>query len=128
MAFFTNKRTQNFPWTHLQSEDELMAALEQTKQKPVLFFKHSTRCSISSMALHRFEQEWNATESKTELFFIDLLRFRAVSNLLTEISGVEHASPQVVVLFAGEVIYDASHSSIRSRDIIKMISNTHQTC
>lgn len=128
MGFFSKKQSDIFPWKTIESDEALMSLIEVTNEKPVLFFKHSTRCSISTMAKHRFEQEWDNNNSSVELCFIDLLRFRSVSNLLTELSGVQHQSPQVIVLFAGEVLYEGSHSGIQTREIRKMLSNTQQVC
>ena len=60
-------------WINLTSEDELASAIEESNQQAVLIFKHSTRCSISSMALGRFERGWNIdSEIKTYNFKIDI--------------------------------------------------------
>lgn len=103
-------------WNELTSEGDLHDAIEYSLNKPVLFFKHSTRCSISSMALSRFEEKWDTNED-CKLYFLDLLEYRPVSNLLAELSGVEHQSPQVIVLFNEEVIYTATHSAINASEI-----------
>lgn len=117
---FTSKPKVNLPWIDLINEDQLKNALVQSSEKPVLFFKHSTRCSISSMALSRFEENWN-TENKCELYFLDLLENRALSNLIAELTKVEHQSPQVIVLRNNEVIYSATHSSISANEIGKLL-------
>ncbi|NCA28897.1 MAG: DUF2847 family protein, partial [Proteobacteria bacterium] len=31
--------------------------------KPIAIFKHSTRCSVSSMALSRLERNWNSSQT-----------------------------------------------------------------
>ena len=113
---FISKTAVSIDWNELTSESDLHDAIEYSLNKPVLFFKHSTRCSISSMALSRFEVKWDTNED-CKLFFLDLLQFRPVSNLLAELSGVEHQSPQVIVLYNEEVIYTASHSSINASEI-----------
>jgi bacillithiol system protein YtxJ len=102
-------------WKQLTTIDELSALLQT--DKPQLFFKHSTRCSISSMALSRFEQQWSSENELCELNFIDLLNYREVSNELADQSGVMHQSPQVILIKNGKVIYDASHSAINAFEI-----------
>ena len=115
MGLFSSRPKTVFPWIQLTSEEQLITAFEESKDKPVLFFKHSTRCSISSMALSRFEQNAESLSEICDLYFIDLLEFRQVSNKLEEISNVMHQSPQVIVVKNREVIYTETHSSIDAR-------------
>ena len=46
-------------WKQLTDFQQLKQLTEASYQDPVLFFKHSTRCSLSVMALNRFERDWN---------------------------------------------------------------------
>ncbi len=117
---FISKPAVAIAWNELTSENDLHDAIEYSLNKPVLFFKHSTRCSISSMALSRFEDKWDTNED-CKLYFLDLLQFRPVSNLLSDLTKVEHQSPQVIVLFNEEVIYTASHSSIDAKQIHELL-------
>ena len=118
MGFFT-KRTieRKLPWIALESLDQLNQVVKTTHEKPVLLFKHSTRCGVSSMALNSFENLWSASDTLCDLYYLDLLKHRGVSNEIAIITGVQHQSPQVIVLKGDEIIYDASHSSIDVRKI-----------
>lgn len=120
MGFFSSKPKQVFPWENITSEEKLKAIFEEVSEKPRLFFKHSTRCSISTMALSRFQEKWTG-EKECDLYFIDLIAYRSVSNLLEKLSHVVHQSPQVIVLKNKELIYSASHSEIEARSIEKLI-------
>ena len=118
MGLFTrNTEKSTFPWEYITSTEQLTEVLATTNEKPVLLFKHSTRCSISSMALHGFERNWQAENDVCGLYFIDLLKHRDVSNLVAELTGIAHQSPQVIVIKGKEIVYDASHSSIDARRI-----------
>lgn len=97
------------PWKQVQTVEELVKAVSNT-EKPQLFFKHSTRCAVSAMALNAFESNWNNEDA--DINFIDLLAYRDVSLKLAEITGVKHESPQVIVIKDQEVIYAESHSNI----------------
>lgn len=101
---------------------ETLSQLEQVKQEPLaLIFKHSTRCSISSAALDRLERKWNEQEMQAiRPYFLDLLRHRDISNKIAEIFGIEHQSPQVLVLENGKCVYHNSHYGI-DYDSIKSI-------
>lgn len=113
------KKHQN--WIELTEQAQLIKALESSHEKPVLFFKHSTRCSISSMAFSRFEQEWNFKDEQCDLYYLDLLAYRSISNELAELSGIFHQSPQVIVFKNGKAIYSASHSSIDANQILALL-------
>ena len=96
------------PLTELQQLDETkLVSLDNL----VVIFKHSTRCSISRMALKQFENEYNL-EDKVTLYFLDLLNFRSISNAISEEFQVEHQSPQIIVIKNGKAIFNASHSTI----------------
>ncbi len=122
MGIFSSSQKKLFPWIHITSEEQLETAFEGAKNKPALFFKHSTRCSISSMALSRFEQNTELLDGKCDLYFIDLLAYRQVSNKLEEISNVIHQSPQAIVVKDNKVIYSATHSSIDAKEIERQLS------
>lgn len=97
--------------------------VEETKDSCV-FFKHSTRCSISSMALRAFERSW-VTDETTNLFFIDLIAHRDVSNQLALLSGVEHQSPQVIITHKNQVIFSDSHGTIDAEKIQLLIQQAN---
>jgi bacillithiol system protein YtxJ len=107
----------SFPWKEITSVEEFNEMLNAPTDKAKLFFKHSTRCSISSMALKGFEREWNVSSDDFELYFVDLIAHRDISNAIAAESHVEHQSPQVVVWRNGEVIYNASHHHIDAQKI-----------
>ncbi|MCR9171629.1 MAG: bacillithiol system redox-active protein YtxJ [bacterium] len=109
------------PWTEITSVEQLHEALESAKEKPILLFKHSTRCSISSMALNSFENDWSSENERCALCFVDLLRNRDVSNAIAEETGVVHQSPQAILWNGSEVLYQASHSGISARSIEKLL-------
>ena len=119
---FGNKggQTKSLNWTELSTVNELEKALARSSETPCLFFKHSTRCSISSMALSRFENDWNE-DTACELYFIDLIANREVSNKLSELTGVQHQSPQTILVENGESILDASHSAISAEELMKKL-------
>jgi bacillithiol system protein YtxJ len=109
-------------WNNISSVSELENFYTDSKEEFKLFFKHSTRCSVSSMALRFFESEIEIKENAC-YYFIDLISYREVSNRLAELSGVQHQSPQVILLKNDQVIYQASHHSIDANQINKLIQN-----
>lgn len=121
-SFGKSAKPQNsLNWTIIQSLEELEDAIKSSSTKPALFFKHSTRCSISSMALNRFENGFTADDSRYQLYFIDLIAHRNVSNAIAETLNVVHQSPQVIILNNHEVIYTASHTGIDAHKIESLL-------
>lgn len=105
-------------WKHLTNLKQLDEVVELSQNTPVLVFKHSTRCSISSMALSRLEREWQ--ETPIIPFYLDLIAYRAISNEIAERFHVFHQSPQAILIKKGEAVYDASHSGINFTDFKKL--------
>lgn len=98
-------------WNELNEISQLDSIVEQSNLQPVLVFKHSTRCSISSMAKSRLEREWD-NDSAIKPYYLDLLSFRNISDELAHRFNVFHQSPQALLIKDGKCVYDASHSMI----------------
>lgn len=88
-----------------------------------LIFKHSTRCSVSSMAKRRFELDWDAIPAGTNLYFLDLISHRAISAQIAEVFQVSHESPQILLIKDGDCVLDASHSDISAEEVAEVIGN-----
>lgn len=122
--FSSNKEPKKeFSWIKLRSMEQLNLAFENSLERPVLFFKHSTRCSISMMAKARFENNWSASTNICDLYYLDLLIYRLISNEIENLTGVIHQSPQVIVIKNKVVVYEDSHTSINT-SAIENILNT----
>ncbi|OJW82603.1 MAG: thioredoxin family protein [Bacteroidetes bacterium 46-16] len=102
-------------WTELTEEAQLDKIKQESAQQAVVIFKHSTRCSISSMAKMRLEREQAPADIK--FYYLDLIKYRAISNKIAELFSVWHESPQVLLIKNGECIYDESHNGISMQDI-----------
>jgi len=106
-------------WTPLTSEQELQLLLKESHSQPILLFKHSTSCNISTTAKARLERKWKDTDNATvKPVYLDLLNYRAISQKIAELTGVRHESPQAIVLKDGKATYNASHSGIYYDDIL----------
>jgi bacillithiol system protein YtxJ len=105
-------------WLKLETLEQLQDIKRSSSDKRVLIFKHSTRCSISQMALSRLERDWRP-ENMADIkpYFLDLIRHRDLSNLVAQEFEVEHESPQVLLIENGRAIYDRSHADIRFSEL-----------
>ena len=107
-------------WTHLNDMDQLAELDDLSTARPVLIFKHSTRCSISGTALARLERHPGA-EQLEPAYFLDLLRRRDISDAIEARYGIMHASPQVLVIRGGQCLYHKSHLGIVFDDVAKAV-------
>lgn len=109
-------------WNSLESTIQLENLLEESKKTPVLIFKHSTRCSISSMVYDRLQRNWKSGDSeKLSPYYLDLINYRQISNQIAEQFGVPHQSPQVILVKDGKAVYDNSHMGISYADLMGRI-------
>lgn len=106
-----NTNPSRIKWIAFEDLGQLAELTMRSEEQPVIIFKHSTRCSVSRMALKQFENEFNAGESVAP-YFLDLLEHRDISNAIAERFGVVHQSPQLLLIVNGKCIYNASHSAI----------------
>lgn len=98
-------------WNKLTTDTQLDTIKAESASQPVLIFKHSTTCSISAMALSRMERNWS-DEAGIKPYILDLLANRPLSRAIAETFGVDHQSPQVLLIQNGECVYDNSHMGI----------------
>lgn len=119
---FKSKNKVEFPWIELTTSEQLISAIENSSLQPIILFKHSTRCSISSMAKSRFENNWNTENKNVAIYYLDLIAHRNISNEIAELTRVEHQSPQAIVLKNKEVIYQATHSDIDAKTINEILT------
>jgi len=105
-------------WNRLDSKETLDKIIEESNEKPVVIFKHSTSCSISAMALNRLERSWNDSEmSEVKAYYLDLISYRDISNAVAEKFGVMHQSPQILLIKNGACVYDDSHMGISYQNL-----------
>ncbi len=107
-------------WIKLTSEEQLNQLNETSTSTTVVFFKHSTRCNISSTALNRIERQIGNNFTEVNFVYLDLLNYRNLSNLLSSTYGVEHQSPQVLVIKNKKCVANNSHLNIDIVDMLKV--------
>lgn len=104
-------------WIPLQSEAQLKEIISSSSTRPQVIFKHSTRCSVSAMAKNRLEK--STEPENADFHFLDLIRYRTLSNQIADDLHVRHESPQVIILKDGRPVYNESHSAIYMDEIEK---------
>ena len=91
--------------------------LTDSKQKPVIVFKHSNACSISSRAYRELERLGD------QVNILEVQAAREVSRELANLTGVRHETPQVIVLRDGKAVWNASHFDVKADDVLKAVES-----
>jgi bacillithiol system protein YtxJ len=104
-------------WISLTSEEQLAQIQEASFLKPQVIFKHSTRCSISSTALHRLERA--EAPADIDFYYLDLIQYRSLSAKVAEVFKVKHESPQILLIKNGQCVYNESHFAIAMEEIVE---------
>ena len=107
-------------WISLESAEQLSGIKQQEGYS--LIFKHSTRCSISLMAKKRLELDGDSLPANLPVYFLDLIKYRDISNLVAEDFQVHHQSPQLLLIKDGECILDQSHGEISVDEALQELS------
>ena len=107
-------------WISLESAEQLNGIKQQ--QGYSIIFKHSTRCSISLMAKRRFEMDWESLPDNVPVYFLDLIKYRDVSNQVAQDFQVHHQSPQLLLIKDGECILDQSHGGISVEEALSELN------
>jgi bacillithiol system protein YtxJ len=104
-------------WKEITDISELDGLGTESNEKSVLIFKHSTRCSISTVAKKRMESHEDEIETWASIYLLNLIENRAVSNLIAEKYSVQHESPQVLLIEKDVCVYHKSHLAILPKEI-----------
>jgi len=102
-------------WIELTDLNSLEDIKKKSFQRVQVIFKHSTRCSISSVAKNRLEK--STPPSDVDFYYLDLIKYRDISNTISTLFHVHHESPQVILINKGECIYEESHYGINMDEI-----------
>ncbi|WP_104736082.1 bacillithiol system redox-active protein YtxJ [Hanstruepera ponticola] len=115
------KEEKQLPWIPLNDIQQLQHIAEKSKTKTQVVFKHSTRCGISRMVMNQFVESYDLNENDLDLYYLDLLSYRDVSNEVGYTFQVMHESPQLLVIKNGVTVAHASHGAINTVDLQKFV-------
>ena len=98
------------------SREELQSVISSSFEQPIVVFKHSNACSISSAAYREL------LKLDREVSLIEVQTAREISSELASVTGIQHESPQVIILRNGNAVWDASHFDIRTTAVLDALA------
>jgi bacillithiol system protein YtxJ len=106
-------------FTQIADAEALEQLLTLSNDAPVVLFKHSTTCPISSAA---YEQ---MSKVKEDVSLVVVQRARDLSSEIASRTGIRHESPQAIVLRNGQAVWSASHFDITA-DAVEQAVREHE--
>jgi bacillithiol system protein YtxJ len=85
-------------------------------------FKHSTTCPVSFYA-DRQMRAFMTSHPQVPVYRILVREERATSDRIADWTGIEHESPQVIVLRKGKVMASASHGEVTEDNIAELVQS-----
>ncbi|MCA1561659.1 MAG: bacillithiol system redox-active protein YtxJ [Acidobacteria bacterium] len=107
--------------THLSDIDALDAAIAESRERPVLLFKHSRTCGISCEALDELQAHLDGAGRGAACKMITVQSHRDVSDEATSRLGIRHETPQAILLRDGEPVWSASHFRITAGALARVV-------
>jgi bacillithiol system protein YtxJ len=101
----------------IDDRSALESLMSDSKQKPVIVFKHSNACSISARAYREMEK------MEADVNILVVQSARDVSRELANLTGVRHETPQVIVLRDGKAVWNASHFDVQAGAVAEAVES-----
>ena len=108
--------------THLHDLDALDAALEESRERPVILFKHSRTCGISCEALDELHAHLRNETPRASCKVITVQSHRHVSDEAAARLGVRHETPQAILIRDGKPVWKASHFRITADALARALT------
>jgi bacillithiol system protein YtxJ len=107
-------------WIHLTAEDQLQKIIVKSQEKPQVIFKYSSCCHFSEIVFQRLQK--NCCRGDIDFHFLDLTNYNHISEKVSEIFGVPHQSPQILVINEGQCVFHESHPEISLAGILQHVT------
>jgi bacillithiol system protein YtxJ len=96
----------------MATTDDFEKALAASESGPVWLLKHSNSCGVSDDAFEEFSAHAE-TETSDAHWVLTVQRSPALSRLVTAQLGVDHDTPQVILVFERQARWVATHWNVR---------------
>jgi bacillithiol system protein YtxJ len=100
----------------------LEAAIAESRERPVLIFKHSRTCGVSCEAYDELHAHLADATVEASYNVITVQSHRGVSDEAAARLGIRHETPQVILLRDGVPVWNASHFRITADELTRVLS------
>lgn len=105
----------------LDRPEQIDQLVERSFTHPVIIFKHSPACGTSAYACDELDA-YRQDPSAHEVYMVDVLRDRPLSQALAARFRVHHESPQLLLLVDGKVAWHTSHYGVNAAALERAVA------
>jgi bacillithiol system protein YtxJ len=109
----------------LERPDQIETLVAESRQHPVVIFKHSTTCGTSAQAYDEMD-EYLRERGASDVYLIDVHASRSLARDIAARFGVRHESPQLLLLVDGAVQWHASHYRVTAQELERALGRAQQ--
>ena len=99
-------------WIKLDSLEKLEEMKTASENEKVLVLKFSPKCAINYVVRNLLEREWAEGEMRMKTYLVDVVSDKSSSVQIEKEYGVDHESPQALIIQNGKVVFHASHGRV----------------
>lgn len=104
-------------WKELTSDDSVTELIRRSHEKTQLIYKHSETCGVCLISKEQMEKVAGEIGSTTDLYVVNVIEQRPISNAIARELEIRHESPQVILLKEGKVLWSGSHWDVTAGNI-----------
>lgn len=93
----------------LTSASDLAEALATSYEQPVVLYKHSATCPLSTRARRAVQP---IAEGAVPTYEVVVQQARPVSQQISTELGIRHETPQVLIVHHGTPVFETSHGAV----------------
>lgn len=106
--------------TTLHTTSQLEEAIESSHERPIVLYKHSATCPFAARA----QEQVAEAKHDIEAYAVVVQYAKDLSEAIAERTGVEHASPQAIVVERGEVKWSGWRAEIQRDKLVELAGST----
>ena len=103
------------PFHPLDTDAQLKDLYEQSRQQPVVLFKHSSACPVSARANE--ELQTLTEEDDPPVYRLVVQQSQALSDQIANELKIQHETPQAIVLSGAEAVFHESHQRVTAEAV-----------
>jgi|SRR5579859_70470 len=111
-----SSRTRAAGFSVVASEEDLAELVRVSAHGPLFLFLDDPYCPISNFAAAQ------VMESSVAVARIDVAAKSELGRAVARVTGIKHASPQLILFRGGRAVWSASHGKITSRAILAALA------
>lgn len=108
-------------FVEIDNVESLDRFISETSESPAIVFKHSNTCGISARVYREMSQV------KQPVGIVIVQQARDVSDEIERRFGIQHETPQALIIQGDKVLWSASHYAVKAQAIEEVLNSAKGT-